>query len=294
MTTMTAGSNVRPVEMSDVAKRLLYGVSGGALAVYGTRQRGLLGTAMTLVGSALVARSLAPGLTRRLKTTLTTTLTTTLAPQKLLSAGQAGDAAVAAGAHIERAVLLTSDPFEVYEAWRDFERLPTILQHIESVTPIDERTSHWQARVVGGVVIEWDAEITEDVPGELLCWRSLPGSPIEMLGALRFEPALNVLGGTVLRVDMRYQPAVGGLPARALAKVVNKAVVEEVKEDLRRFKARLEAGEVPTTEGQPRGGPQKKKSSTRMDAAGQDAAGQDAAGPGTAGQGTAGQVGGKS
>lgn len=260
MTSTTANSNGRTTETSDVAKRILYGISGGALAFYGLRQRGLAGTALTIAGSALVARSLGgPNVTKKLQAL----------PQKLLPAALTSKSSKAdLDVRIERAVLITVPPFEVYDAWRDFEQLPNILRHIESVTQTSARTSHWKAKVVGGVVVEWDAELTEDVPGEVLCWRSLPGSVVDMVGTLRFEPALNVMGGTVLRVDIRYQPMVGGPVLKGLTKVLNKAVVEEVKEDLRRFKAQLEAGEVATTSGQPRGGKQKNKDITWMDVAG--------------------------
>jgi uncharacterized membrane protein len=147
-------------------------------------------------------------------------------------------------------VLLAREPLAVYRAWRDVERLPHLLRHVVDVRAVDEKRSHWQARVLArAAVVEWDAELTEDVEGQKLAWRSL-GGDVDMNGEVRFEPALG-FDGTVLHVDLRYRPR--NVARRVAAIVFNRAVVEEVKEDLRRFKAEIETGEVPSTSGQPVG-----------------------------------------
>ncbi|HXT21536.1 MAG TPA: SRPBCC family protein, partial [Thermoanaerobaculia bacterium] len=138
---------------------------------------------------------------------------------------------------------------QVYEAWRAFDRLPAILRHVERVDVIDERRSRWSVRAPGGKHVEWEAEIVEDRPGEVLAWRSLDGSPLQQLGSLHFDRWRD--GGTLLRVDLRLLPA--GAAGIAVAALLQPLLQREIHEDLRRFKRSLEAGEVPSTEGQPHG-----------------------------------------
>src|SRR5688572_29673997 len=65
--------------------------------------------------------------------------------------------------------------------WRNFENLPRIMTHLESVRVIDDRRSHWVAKAnsAGGKRFEWDAEITVDEPNRRIAWRSLPGADVE-------------------------------------------------------------------------------------------------------------------
>ncbi|HEV8239591.1 MAG TPA: SRPBCC family protein [Thermoanaerobaculia bacterium] len=139
---------------------------------------------------------------------------------------------------------------QVYEAWRAFDRLPAILRHVDAVQVIDERRSHWSVRAPGGKHVEWDAEITDDRPGEVLAWRSLEGAPVQQLGSLHFDAWRD--GGTLMRVDLRLLPPAGAA-GTAVAALLQPLVEREIHEDLRRFKHALEAGEVPTTEGQSHG-----------------------------------------
>ena len=43
---------------------------------------------------------------------------------------------------------------------------------------LDERRSHWKAKAPLGAAVEWDAEITADVPNELIAWRSVEGAGV--------------------------------------------------------------------------------------------------------------------
>jgi hypothetical protein len=53
-------------------------------------------------------------------------------------------------------------------------------------------------------------------------------------------------------VRIEYQPPLGQIGA-TIAKLFGEEPGMQVEDDLRRFKAKLEAGEAPTTEQQPRG-----------------------------------------
>ncbi|NHZ77966.1 cyclase/dehydrase [Massilia sp. CCM 8695] len=155
------------------------------------------------------------------------------------------------GQRVQHAVSINRPPGECYRFWRDLARLPGFMQHLASVTIIDERFSHWCARGPAGRKVEWDAEITEDQPDRLLRWRSVPGADVDNAGSVRFIPA-NGGRATVLQVQMSYHPPAGRASA-AVARLFGEDPMIQVRDDLRRFKQLIETGEIPTTRGQPSG-----------------------------------------
>jgi uncharacterized membrane protein len=156
-----------------------------------------------------------------------------------------------AGVPVEKSVTVNKPPQECYEFWRNFTNLPRFMRHLRSVQLLDERHSHWVAQAPGGTRVEWDSELTEDVPGQFLAWRSLSGSDVDHSGSVRFEPAPGGRG-TIVRVQMRYQPPAGRAGV-LVAKLFHEEPQQQVQEDLRRFKQVLETGEIATTRGQPSG-----------------------------------------
>lgn len=156
------------------------------------------------------------------------------------------------GIQVEHSVSINAPVDQVYEYFRDFENLPFFMEHIKSVEVQDETHSHWSARGPLGTVIEWDAEIISDEPNKLLSWRSVNSPDIKSAGSVHFEE-LPGGRGTALRVEMQYVPPAGALGA-VIAKLLGEEPEAQIEEDFRRFKQRLEAGEISTTKGQPRGG----------------------------------------
>lgn len=142
-------------------------------------------------------------------------------------------------------------PREVFDAWRDLERLPEILRHLETVEQLGDGRSRWVARTPLGTTVEWRAEVVEERPGELLRWRSLEGSEVEQEGSLEMRPWRSD-DATVLVLHLRAAHR-RGAPTGPAATLLRPALAREIEEDLRRFKSRMEAGEVPTTDGQPAG-----------------------------------------
>jgi len=139
-------------------------------------------------------------------------------------------------------ITVNSSPEDVYRFWRDFENLPRFMSHLVSVRITGERRSHWVAKGPGGTTIEWDAEITKDVPGQLIAWRSVEGADVENSGVVRFDPAPGGRG-TEVRVELVYNPP-GGLLGASVAKLFGEEPGEQIKGDLYRFKQVIETGEV--------------------------------------------------
>jgi uncharacterized membrane protein len=165
------------------------------------------------------------------------------------------------GVHLERSITINRPPDELYAFWRRFETLPQFMNHLEAVEVKDERHSHWVAKGPAGLKAEWDAEIIQDKPGELISWRSVEGSSVDNAGSVRFERATGGRG-TVLRVKLAYTPPAGSLGTR-FARIFGEAPEKQVPVDLMRFKQLMETGEILRTEGQPAG--RSKSSSRRFD-----------------------------
>jgi uncharacterized membrane protein len=157
------------------------------------------------------------------------------------------------GIHVAQAMLINKSPEELYRFWRNFENLPRIMRHVESVKVLDDRRSHWVVRAhkVPGGRVGWDAEITRDDPNALIAWRSLDGSDVQTTGQIRFAKALGDRG-TEVHVDMDYVPPAGRL-GKWIATIFGQNPQRLIREDLRNFKRLMEIGEILTTEGQPRG-----------------------------------------
>ncbi|HEX4948410.1 MAG TPA: SRPBCC family protein, partial [Blastocatellia bacterium] len=156
-----------------------------------------------------------------------------------------------AAMRLTQSILINRSPEELYRFWRDFQNLPRFMKHLESVQVMDNNRSHWVAKGPVGTNIEWDAEIIEDRPNEVIAWRSVEGAMVESTGSVRFERAPGGRG-TIVRVRMQYNPP-GGVVGATVAKLLGKDPESQIKDDLRRFKQVMETGEVITTEGQPSG-----------------------------------------
>lgn len=147
------------------------------------------------------------------------------------------------GTHVERTVTVLRSPAQLYMEWRDLERLPRIMSHLESVTPLVGLRSRWVARGPGDTRVTWEAEIVADEPERLIAWRSLGESDVQHAGSVRFTPAPGNRG-TEVKVILTYAPPAGRL-GLAVATLLGRSPDQDVREDLRRFKQRMEAGEVP-------------------------------------------------
>ncbi|MEU0968503.1 SRPBCC family protein [Streptomyces sp. NPDC005917] len=142
-------------------------------------------------------------------------------------------------------------PEEAYEQWRHLERLPAFMAHLDDVRVTGPRTSHWTASAPFGKKVEWDAELTEEVPGRLIAWRSTDGSDIENRGEVRFAPAPGGRG-TEIHVRLRYELPAGPF-GKAAARYFGEEPHQQLDDDLRRFKQVAETGEVVRSEGAPGG-----------------------------------------
>jgi uncharacterized membrane protein len=149
--------------------------------------------------------------------------------------------------HVQHSLVINAAPAELYQFWHNFENLPRFMKHLESVRVTGDRRSHWVAKAPAGTTVEWDAEITEDRPNELIAWRSLAGADVYNAGSVSFERAAGNRG-TIVWVELDYDPP-GGFVGATLAKLFGEEPQQQVEGDLRRFKQVIETGEVVLSEG---------------------------------------------
>lgn len=148
---------------------------------------------------------------------------------------------------IRTTALVQADPQELYRVWSDPQLTPQWQEQIVQVTQTGPRTSHWTMRA-GDKTIEWNSELMVAEPGRRLAWRSLDGD-LKQAGEVVFEPAPGNRG-TLVTLLQEFEM---GKIAKAAATVGNRNPKQTAIENLRHFKALMESGEIPRTQGQPHG-----------------------------------------
>jgi uncharacterized membrane protein len=135
-------------------------------------------------------------------------------------------------AEVKESVEVNVPVSTAYNQWTQFEDFPNFMEKVESVTQLDDTHLRWIAEI-GGRREEWKAEITQQMPDEIIAWRSIEGQ--ENSGAVRFEP----LGPDRTRIDvtMTWEPE--GFVQTAADKVGISDRAIQV--DLERFKELVES-----------------------------------------------------
>ncbi|PYT15176.1 MAG: polyketide cyclase, partial [Acidobacteria bacterium] len=104
----------------------------------------------------------------------------------------------------DKVVHIHAPAADVFAFWSDYEKFPRFMTHLKEVRDLGGGKSHWVAEGPAGVPVSWDAEITEQVPNQLLAWRSMPGSAVETEGVVRFDE--NADASTRVTIRLFYKP----------------------------------------------------------------------------------------
>src|SRR5262245_55275296 len=238
------------VNVADV-ERWASALGGAALTAYGIKQlrdRSPAGAALAAAGSALIYR----GASGHCPVYAATGFNT--------AEGQDDTAPLnsSRGINVEEVVTVNASADTLFAFWRRLELLPQFMGHLVSVSQLGPNRSRWVAKAPSGRGVEWDAEIVNEIGGELIAWRTVQNASVTSAGSVTFRPEP---GGRGTRVHLRlqYDPPAARLRA-GIAWLMGHDPAGAIREDLRRFKQLMEAGELPTIHGQPRG-----KRSSRKD-----------------------------
>ena len=211
--------NVHPLE------RLLSVALGACLLQSGLQRSGAGGCLRLLLGSALTYR----GVRGFCPVYDAWNIDTRSTPAKIDGDWQ----------RIEASVVIPRPPNELYDLWRDFTQMPSLLSHVEKVDILDDQRSRWT--VVGplGARLELVSRIEEDEQDRRIAWCSTPQASVQTRGAVEFlkegEEATRV------RVELSYLPPGGGF-GRVLERIFGPEAQSRLSKDLERFKERLETG----------------------------------------------------
>jgi len=87
-----------------------------------------------------------------------------------------------------------------YNQWTQFEDFPNFMKDVEEVRQVDDTHLHWRASIAGKPV-EWDSEITTQIPDRRISWRSTSGPPNS--GAVTFDRVTDNRTRITLRMSYR-------------------------------------------------------------------------------------------
>ena len=195
--------------------RLLSLSGGGLLTLYGLLRGGISGKIVTLAGLNFLSR----GLTGK----------------GLLGMIQPSDQNAIS---LRKNLFVNASVEEVFNFWRNYDNFPRLMSHLEEVRDLGDGRSHWIAKGPAGVLVEWDAVMTQMQPNRVIAWESLPGSQVYNTGRVRFTPAGE---GTQVNIHMTYSPPAGAV-GHAVATLFGADAKSAMDEDLDKLQSLLETG----------------------------------------------------
>jgi uncharacterized membrane protein len=134
-------------------------------------------------------------------------------------------------AHVSEQIEVQCPVSEAYNQWTQFEEFPRFMSGIEQVTQTDDAHLHWKANFAGRSA-EWDAEITDQVPDQVIAWRATQGATNS--GRVQFQDSN---GGTQVSLEMDVEPEGNVERAADMMGVLQ----QQVRQDLHRFKELIES-----------------------------------------------------
>jgi uncharacterized membrane protein len=142
------------------------------------------------------------------------------------------------GLQLYRSITVGAPAEAVYDFWSRFDNFPSSFSFVKDIRRTGN-DNEWRWTIAGadGQNIEWDAWITESIPGKAIAWESAPGSPLRSAGVVQFTDS----GKNSTRVDLRmsYRPT-GRRSARALAEAFGPDPKASLDESLARLQAKFD------------------------------------------------------
>jgi uncharacterized membrane protein len=192
------------------AAQVATAAAGAALALYGFKKGGITGTIVGVMGAGIATKTIA-----------------SVAGVPITSASTPRE--------VREVVEVAASREEAYEMWSRLEDFPRFMANVSEVRKTGDRTYRWTVEGPLGQRIEWDAEVTHSLPGQLIAWRST-NADVPNSGEVRFEATQH---GTRVLVIMRYGQTAGPIGA-LVARLTGSDPKAMVQQDLHRFKRLIE------------------------------------------------------
>lgn len=196
--------------------------AGAALAYYGFRRGGVGGALMGVMGAGVATSRMAAAAGMPVGTS---------EPRE-----------------VRQSVEVMATPEKAFAMWSRFEDFPRFMSNVREVRKVGENAWHWVVEGPLGRRVEWDAKLTASEPNRLIAWTST-SADVPNSGEVSFEPTSN---GTRVMVKMSYGQPIGPIGI-LIEKVGGGDPDAMMRQDLRRFKQLMEAGETATVTGQTSG-----------------------------------------
>jgi uncharacterized membrane protein len=204
--------------------RLTAGLSGGMLALYGFRRRGMIGYLVGASGAALLTRA-----------------ATNMKLRQFI--GLSGRR----GLEFQKTIHINAPVERVFEVWENYENFPQFMSHVRNVRRIEgdsREKAGWRWTVTGpaGTLVEFDTVDSAYQPNRLIAWRTTPSSVIQHSGIARFQQGED--GTTTVNLQFTYNP-IAGAAGHAVAKMLGADPKRQMDDDLLRMKSFIETGARP-------------------------------------------------
>ena len=197
---------------NEKAAQVATAAAGAALAFYGFKKGGVTGAIVGVMGAGIATQTLA-----------------SVAGVPIISASTPRE--------VRGVIEVAASREQAYVTWSRMEDFPRFMSNVCEVRRTGDGTHHWSVEGPLGQRVEWDSEVTHDLPGRLIAWKSTTAE-VSNSGEVRFEQTQH---GTRVFVTMRY-----GMPAGPIGTLVARLTRSDpkamVRQDLRRFKQLIEAG----------------------------------------------------
>lgn len=199
--------------------RLIGGLIGSGLAVYGASHRGLAGAVAGGVGLGLLARAV-----------------TNLESHRLIGIG-AGRRAV----DVQKTITVRAPVEQVFDFWSHPENFSRFMAHVVDVRKVAPDRYLWTVSGPVGLPVSWEATIAKSIPNRVLAWKTVPGSAVAHAGIVHFDRMPD--GSTRLDIKLSYNPPAGAV-GHFVASLFGSDPKHALDDDLVRLKSLVEVGKT--------------------------------------------------
>ncbi|MBO9931758.1 hypothetical protein J7393_15785 [Xanthomonas phaseoli pv. dieffenbachiae] len=147
------------------------------------------------------------------------------------------------GTHIVRSMTIRAEPHQILDAWCDANVQQRVLEGAAELVSGDGHASRWKLYAPLHQVLTVNVRRAEARPGEAVRYDADDEHGLQLTIVLQVHPAH---GREASEATLSLHYAVDGVLAQVLTKLVNPAPYVLAGKGLRRLRAWLEAGEVPT------------------------------------------------
>lgn len=142
---------------------------------------------------------------------------------------------------VGKSILVNRPRQELFSYWRDFSNLASFMENLETVEPLGGGAWRWTIKAPAARTITVDTEVTDTVPDTSIGWKSTATSEIRTTGRVSFADAQ---GGRGTSVTLEIAYPAGGDLGRLVAKLSAREPNVQARQELKRFKMLMEAGEI--------------------------------------------------